>query len=118
LRAWLAAELPEHAIPAAFVALDAIPLTPNGKLDRRALPAPELETEDEAGEVPQNPFEELVANLFADVLNRQSVGRNRNFFHLGGHSLLAARVVARLNSQYRVELPLRTLFEAPTPAQL
>ena len=118
LRSWLAAELPEHAIPAAFVALEAIPLTPNGKLDRRALPAPEFETEDEDREMPRNPLEELVANLFADVLNRQSVGRSRNFFHLGGHSLLAARVVARLNSQYRVEMPLRTLFEAPTPAQL
>ncbi|HEX2093128.1 MAG TPA: amino acid adenylation domain-containing protein, partial [Longimicrobiaceae bacterium] len=118
LRAWLRQRLPEYMIPGAFVFLDTIPLTPNGKVDRRALPGPEHDASEEAYVAPRTPLEEVVAGIFAEVLGRERVGVEDDFFALGGHSLLATRVVARTRPALGVEVPLRALFEAPTAARL
>jgi amino acid adenylation domain-containing protein/non-ribosomal peptide synthase protein (TIGR01720 family) len=115
LRGALAARLPDYMLPAALVLLEAMPLTPNGKADRRALariephaPAPAT------GEAePATPLEELLAEIWADVLGAARVGRRDNFFDLGGHSLLATRVASRLRQALGVEVPLLTLFEEP-----
>jgi amino acid adenylation domain-containing protein len=119
LRAHLGERLPEHMIPSAFVFLDELPLTPGGKIDRKALPAPELSRVDEsASAAPRTPTEELLAGLWAEVLRVERVGVGENFFELGGHSLLAAQLVSRVREAFRVELPLRALFETPTVAGL
>ena len=120
LRNFLKAKLPEYMIPAAFVPLDVLPLTPNGKVDRRALPALGLaRPESEKGFVaPRTPGEELVAEVWAQVLGIERVGIYDNFFELGGHSLLATQVVSRIREAFAVEIPLRRLFEVPTVAGL
>jgi amino acid adenylation domain-containing protein/non-ribosomal peptide synthase protein (TIGR01720 family) len=119
LRAQLKQRLPDHMVPAAFVLLDALPLTENGKVDRRALPAPAAPAAEEAAFVaPRGPIEEAIASVFADVLKVPRVGAHDGFFELGGHSLLATQVVTRLRGALSVALPLRALFEAPTPAEL
>ncbi|WP_437733786.1 amino acid adenylation domain-containing protein [Sorangium sp. So ce1335] len=120
LRAHLKEKLPEYMIPSAFVALEAMPLTPNGKVDRRALPAPEPLAVDAGGDLaaPRTPVEEVLAGIWAHVLGLERVGAHDDFFQLGGHSLLAAQVLARLRSAFRIDLPLRALFEAPTLAGL
>jgi amino acid adenylation domain-containing protein len=116
LREWLRERLPEHMVPSAFVVLPALPLTPNGKVDRRALPAPEVE---EVGYVaPRDEVERLLAGIWEAVLGRERVGMEDDFFAIGGHSLLATQVAARIRERLGVELPLRRLFEAPTPAAL
>jgi amino acid adenylation domain-containing protein len=118
LRAHLAERLPEYMIPAAFVFMDALPVNPNGKLDRKALPAPELASAEEKYVAPRTPVEEVLAGTWAEVLGVERVGVEDGFFELGGHSLLATRVVSRVRELFGVELPLRALFEGPTVAEL
>ena len=117
LRAHLLARLPGYMVPAAFTVLGALPLTPSGKVDRLALPAPEW-VESAAGAAPRTPTEVALAAVWAEMLGREDVGAEDDFFALGGHSLLATRVVSRVRNALGVELPLRALFEAPTLARL
>ncbi|HEY3570402.1 MAG TPA: amino acid adenylation domain-containing protein, partial [Thermoanaerobaculia bacterium] len=118
LREHLRQSLPEYMIPAAFVVLDSLPLTPSGKVDRKALPAPETGLAEEAYVPPQGPVEELLAGIWAEVLRLPRVGARESFFSLGGHSLLATQVVSRVRAALGVELPLQRLFETPTVAGL
>ncbi len=119
LRTALRERLPEHLVPGFFVLLDALPLTPNGKVDRRALPAPRRgERPHDGAALPRDPVEEVIAQVWAEVLAVPAVGIEDDFFGLGGHSLLATQVVSRLRSALGVELSVRTLFEAPTVAEL
>ena len=120
LRSYLKEKLPDYMIPSAFVVLDKLPLTPNGKVDRRALPLPEqsrMESE-ETYVAPRTQVEEMLATIWAEVLNTESVGVDDNFFELGGHSLLIIQLVSRVREGLGIDLPLRTLFESPTVAGL
>ncbi|MFO0762663.1 MAG: non-ribosomal peptide synthase/polyketide synthase, partial [Byssovorax sp.] len=121
LRAALRAEMPDFMVPWAFVKLEAFPLTANGKLDRAALPAPEVGTA-EAGPLaaPRSPVEETLVSVFAELLKLpvENIGVHDGFFALGGHSLLAAQAISRVRAIFGVDLPLRTLFEAPSAAEL
>ncbi|MGH8772943.1 MAG: non-ribosomal peptide synthetase, partial [Burkholderiales bacterium] len=115
LRAFLSAKLPAPLVPSAFVFLDSLPLTANGKVDRKALPAPERSVGSEQDFVaPRTPTEEMLAAIWAEVLKLDKVGIHDSFFELGGHSLLATQVIARVRTALHCELPLRALFEAPT----
>jgi len=120
LRSYLLTRLPDYMVPAAFVILEALPLTPNGKVNRRALPPPEqAHRVCGGGEMaPRNQLEELLATIWGDLLKVDKIGIHDNFFALGGHSLLATQVMARLRQVLEFDLPLRTLFEHPTIAQL
>ncbi|MGF6911741.1 amino acid adenylation domain-containing protein/thioester reductase-like protein, partial [Kitasatospora sp. MAP12-15] len=121
LRAALAAELPAYMVPSAFVAIDRVPLTPNGKLDHRALPAPDRNALVGAQRIaPRNATEQRTARVWAEILQRDvdRVGVEDNFFDLGGHSLLATQLVFALRTEFAVELPLKALFEYPTVAGL
>ncbi|WP_282689764.1 non-ribosomal peptide synthetase, partial [Streptomyces sp. CC216B] len=119
LRAHLADALPAYMVPAAIVALPAMPLTPNGKIDRKALPAPEeTATALRVQRAQRDPREDLVRELFAGVLGLASVGPDDDFFDLGGHSLLAIRLVSRLRAGLGVELSVKQLFQSSTPAAL
>jgi acyl carrier protein len=117
LAAWLRERLPEPLVPSAWVRMDEFPLSPNGKVDRRSLPAPE------AGAAarfvaPRTALEEVLARIWTEVLPVERVGVEDSFFDLGGHSLLATQVVSRVRDTLRVELPLRDIFGAPTVAAL
>uniref|UniRef100_UPI000B2E34AF amino acid adenylation domain-containing protein n=1 Tax=Rhodococcus ruber TaxID=1830 RepID=UPI000B2E34AF len=116
LRAGAGALVPEYMVPSAFVVIDAIPLTVNGKLDRRALPEPVFETR--VFRAPSTPVEEIVAGTFAEVLGVERVGADDDFFELGGNSLIATQVVSRLGAALDTQVPVRTLFEASTVAAL
>ncbi len=119
MRAHLADHLPEHMVPSAFVRLDALPITPNGKIDRRALPAPEAAAhEAREYEAPVGETEQALAEIWAEVLGVERVGRHDHFFELGGHSLLAAQAVSRARRVLGAELALADLFTHPTPAAL
>ncbi|HSG38632.1 MAG TPA: amino acid adenylation domain-containing protein, partial [Thermoanaerobaculia bacterium] len=118
LRDFLRERLPAYMVPAAFVELPALPLTPSGKLDRKALPEPGQESAADEPVAPRTPGEELLAGIFAEVLGIERVSVAEDFFALGGHSLLATRVASRVRSVFGVELPLRAVFEAPTVAGL
>jgi amino acid adenylation domain-containing protein len=118
LRAALRERLPELMIPTLWVLLPALPRTPNGKVDRKALPAPEIGAGEAGGTSPRGEMEELLAGLWAEVLQVDRIGAHDNFFTLGGHSLLASRLLTRANAAFGVELPLRAVFEHPTVAGL
>jgi len=116
LRESLGRSLPYYMIPSGWVLLDALPLNANGKVDRRALPAPDGVRPD-LGAVyvaPRTALEEVVAGIWCEVLRIERVGIQDNFFTLGGHSLLATQVVSRIGEALQIEVPLRRLFEAPT----
>src|SRR5207245_418412 len=118
LREFLKQQLPVYMIPSAFVELEALPLLPNGKIDRRALPAPDegKVAEAQAFVAPRNPIEEVLGDIWTDVLKLKQIDIHANFFEIGGHSLLAIRVIARIRTAFQVELPVRCLFESPTIA--
>ena len=117
LRRFVAQRLPEYMVPSRVAVLDALPLTPSGKVDRRALPAPEpLSAAPGELQALGSPEEEVLAGIWARVLGRERVGVDESFFELGGHSLLATQAVSRIREAFRVDLPLRALFEAPTVA--
>jgi amino acid adenylation domain-containing protein len=113
---FLATQLPEYMVPVAIVQIPEIPLTPNGKLDKRALPAPKIQSS--GAREPRTPQEEILCGIFARLLNLERVGIDENFFELGGHSLLAARVVSKIRSQMGMEIEIRELFTCPTVARL
>jgi amino acid adenylation domain-containing protein/non-ribosomal peptide synthase protein (TIGR01720 family) len=118
LREHLAQRLPAAMVPWVFVRLDRLPLSPNGKVERRALPEPQAPAAAAPDATPRTPFEEVVAGIWSEVLHRESIGVAESFFDLGGHSLLATQVVSRLRRTLGVELSLRELFEHPTVAAL
>ncbi|MEM7344017.1 MAG: amino acid adenylation domain-containing protein [Chloroflexota bacterium] len=117
LRQFLQTQLPEAMIPADIILLPTLPLTPHGKIDRRALPTPSLVTK-RVYTPPKTPAEMKLADIWADVLTVESIGIHDNFFDLGGHSLLATQVISRIQRAFQIELPLRSLFEHPTIAAL
>ncbi|MET0647777.1 MAG: amino acid adenylation domain-containing protein, partial [Pyrinomonadaceae bacterium] len=119
LRDYLAERLPEAMVPSAFVELDQLPRTLNGKIDRKALPALELAQarREDSDSVPRTPVEEIVAGIWRDVLKLPTVGRTENFFNLGGHSLLVTQVLSKVRESLKVELSIRSLFESPTVEQ-
>jgi acyl-CoA synthetase (AMP-forming)/AMP-acid ligase II/acyl carrier protein len=116
LRAFLQESLPDYMVPAAFVFLESLPLTPSGKVDRRGLPAPDGHRPgDDADFVePETDVEKTVAAVWAKVLGVDRIGATDNFFHLGGHSLLLPQVLHQLRTAFQVEIPLRVLFDEPT----
>jgi nonribosomal peptide synthetase DhbF len=116
VRGFAESRLPEYMVPASFTVLEELPLTRNGKVDRRALPEPV--TSAGSGRLPRGPREEVLCGLFAEVLEVPRVGVDEGFFELGGHSLLAARLVGRVRSVLNVDMSVRLLFEAPTVARL
>jgi amino acid adenylation domain-containing protein len=120
LREFLSERLPEYMVPSATVVLEKLPLTPNGKIDRKALPPPDIERPElqRAFVAPRTAVEEVLAGLWATVIELKSVGVHDNFFtELGGHSLLATQLVTRIRETFPVEVPLRRIFEAPTVAE-
>jgi acyl carrier protein len=120
LRVAIAVQLPEYMLPGVFVLLEAFPLTPNGKIDRKALPAPEAadRTRGTSYVAPRTVLEELLVEVWQEVLKVERIGIHDHFFEIGGHSLLATRVIARLRNVLDLDIPLRTLFEQPTVEQL
>ncbi len=120
LRAYLKDNLPDYMIPAAFVILEALPLTSNGKINRGALPAPETSRTDlaESYQAPTTPVESVLAAIWAEVLGIERVGTGDDFFELGGHSLLATQLIFKVRDAFQIEVPLRELFKSPTVAEL
>ncbi|MBD2540823.1 non-ribosomal peptide synthetase [Coleofasciculus sp. FACHB-SPT36] len=119
LQDFLKQKLPSYMVPSAFMFLEALPLTANGKIERRALPAPEnLSLSKVAYIAPRNPVEEKLAQLWTEVLDLERVGIHDNFFELGGNSLVATQLISKVRRTFQVEIPLRNLFELPTIAGL
>ena len=119
LNGYLQRYLPPYTIPARYILIDSVPLTPNGKVDFRTLPEPDLQAQyDIEFHAPQTQLQELLAEIWADVLRQEKIGIHDNFFQLGGHSLLATQIMSRVRRMMHVELPLRVLFESPTVESL
>ncbi len=120
LRAFVKARVPDHMIPAGFVVMDKLPVTPNGKVDYAALPLPDETSFDSSKEfvAPRTPLEETLAQIWREILEISRLGIHDNFFELGGHSLLATQVVSRIRKTLNVDLPLRVIFDSPTIAGL
>src|SRR5262249_39888247 len=119
VRKEISSRLPSYMIPNMFVQLEQLPLTPNGKLDRKALPEPSGERgQPDSYVAPRSPVEEILANIWAQVLHLDKVGIHDKFFELGGHSLLATQLVSRIRNALNREVPLRVVFESPTVAGL
>jgi acyl-coenzyme A synthetase/AMP-(fatty) acid ligase len=118
LREHLLGKLPEYMVPSAYVLLEELPLNHNGKVDRKNLPQPDADTPEQEYTGPRNPTEETLCRLWQEVLRRERVGIHDNFFKIGGHSLLAARVAARMRESFKMDIPLRRMFESPTVTQL
>ena len=118
LRSWMKERVPEFMIPAAIVQMDAFPLRASGKVNRKAFPAPDFAEMQREYRAPRTPVEEVVADIWADILKLESAGTNENFFELGGHSLLATRVISRIREAFAIDVPLRAMFDAPTIAEL
>jgi amino acid adenylation domain-containing protein len=118
VRSYLKQRLPDYMVPSALVVLERLPLTANGKVDRKALPAPEGRPEGVAYVAARTPIEGMLTEIWAEVLHVGRIGVHDNFFELGGNSLLATRVVAKIRNVLKIEVPLRVLFEGPTIAAL
>jgi amino acid adenylation domain-containing protein len=120
LRQFLAEKLPDYMIPSAFIVLESLPVTANGKIDRHTLPTPNLIKSELPGNyiAPRTPIEQKLMQIFTEVLGIKRVGIHDNFFELGGHSLLATQMVSRVRDRLQIELPVRSVFEAPTIAEL
>ncbi len=119
LRTYLRTQLPDYMVPSAIVELPKLPLTPNGKVDRQALPRPEdVKVADKESVSPRTPSEEVVAAIWAEVLKRDDISVEDNFFEIGGHSLLATQIASRLREHFRIPVAVRTVFETPTIAEL
>jgi acyl carrier protein len=114
LRVHLRQSLPEYMVPGAFVALDRLPLTVNGKVDRKALPAPERASAEETYVAPRTPVEEVLAEIWAEVLRLERVGVHDSFFDLGGHSLLIMRLLAHVQATFDLKISIRTVYSMPT----
>src|SRR5262249_22155381 len=115
---FLQERLPEYMVPSAFVVLERLPLTANGKLERRGLPAPESRPaeQEQSYVAPRSRDEQVLADIWADVLGVEKVGVNDSFFALGGHSLLATKLISRMRAAFQADIPLRLLFDVPTVA--
>ena len=118
LQDYLGNSLPKHMLPAAFVVLDQIPLTPNGKIDRKALLKPEYASLDQQPVAPSNVIEEILLGIWSEVLNIDDISINDDFFALGGHSLTGMKIVTRINSTFRISMSIRTLFDKPEFQQM
>jgi acyl carrier protein len=119
LRKALKDKLPDYMVPSVIVVLDALPLTPSGKVARRKLPPPEYSRDAMTPYVaPRNPVEEQLVNIWSQVLGLERAGIHDDFFELGGHSLLATQLVSRVRDQFHISLPLKYIFRYPTPANL
>ncbi|HEY0367927.1 MAG TPA: condensation domain-containing protein, partial [Pyrinomonadaceae bacterium] len=116
LRSWVGESLPKYMMPAAFVLMDQLPLMPNGKVNRKALPDPDFKPGETSLTAPRTPIEEILLSIFADVLGVQQLGIDDNFFELGGHSLMATRLISRVRNELNAEVALSKLFESPTVA--
>lgn len=117
IRKYLHSSLPDYMIPSIFVIIDSIPLSPNGKLDRKALPAPEV-TVDQSYKPPRNPVEKAVLDIWSDVLYTSKISIDDNFFELGGHSLSAARIINKIERVFNKEIKLQDFYQAPTISEL
>jgi acyl carrier protein len=118
LQEYLLGKLPEYMVPSAYVEMEKLPLNHNGKIDRKSLPEPEKAKPEQEYVAPRNATEETLCRLWQEILRRDGVGVHDNFFRIGGHSLLAAQLATRMRGSFKVEIPLRRMFEVPTIAQL
>jgi amino acid adenylation domain-containing protein len=118
LREHLLGKLPEYMVPGEYVEMEELPLNHNGKVDRNKLPQPDTDTPEQEYAGPRNPTEETLCRVWQEILRRERVGIHDNFFKIGGHSLMAARAAARMRESFKVDIPLRRMFELPTIAQL